>query len=1319
MRKIILSVIAVLVLTGMVFSQESMWVVPNSELIDKGPVKDDWKFPAMKTDPNKGLPKYLAPPSGRGVYTGITGYWDFQTNGGSLEYLEVSPANPNHVHAMMMVATDSGSTSAIGAARRTAYNFSSDGGETWGSTVRILNKGNIRSGYPQMTIQQFGANYLATIVNHAVHPNPADGENPLATTISLQQGLGSEFGDAIHVTDQFETMQPIWPMVKVSANGNTIVAAGRQAPNGGMYVTTFDGAAFANWEPLDLTVGGARSSMAVSPGGKVAISWFGYPEGASSDAYTIYFRESVDNGLTWGPKDSIAKEPNGYVRWDGFDMCYVGEKLYIVSQGGGFTGTSVTYASARIRIWDNVSRTSRIVIDSVNFPFLAKTMSRSQRGHAFGLSFPAVAPNATGTRLFVLADAFTQGVVDKDGWNYSDIVYTYSDDGGFTWADVRNLTRTNDLDERYVSISNYNPIINDSSWLYFGFQEDRIPGHNIVISDGDGRPVSKNAFKFMRVNTDYKPTKELVIIGTDLVNATGLRAVDVPETVKVIIKNDGLEANPTSVTITFKGGSFPAHENDGVKEVFNPVWGGLGGKYAFLKFNTLFIPKFPARDTTVFVRIFYTGDEDPSTNDGKKTISILPKRDLALSYLTQLNPLIQPKASVTPYIPQITWKAGILNLGGDPSTGANYLLRYSVNNGPVEQISRPPILYAKTDSVTVNFTPPSIGTYDLKVWPTLTGDIYYANDTLSMKLRAHQSNSFAIAYDDSNDAADSNWGVDSAKNDLTTGVRFTAPRRTRLLSADAVFTTSFRDTLADSVVVSVRSAGANDTSSGSILWKKAYIPNTPEGFPYIIRTTGNQWVSFPIDEELWFDAGQDFWITISFYLRPALKTTGRNFPQGTDYYPTPYKIQDPNNRSFFSENYGQTWHPLRENYYWVPPGPTNRIVLRNLVRAICLDTTLSDQISVRAGWNMVSIPVRREDLKTSLFPAAQSNAFTYEGGSYKIKDTLKLGPAYWLKFASAQNFSVFGGFVYETEFPVTTGWNMIGSVIKPTNISAITQEPAGIISSPFYEYGATGYALATQIRPGLGYWIKTNAPGKLKVSATIVAKEEAELADLSKFNSITITDKFKNSQTLYFGENTDGNFPIAYYTLPPSPPAGVLDVRFASQRLVEAYPAQFEGTLQYPISINADAYPITVSWNLSNRTRSFLIESSNEDKKQTISLSGDNGSTQIIRASSIILKIDSKGIPTEFMLGQNYPNPFNPSTKFEFAMPKNARVEVSVYDILGSKVATLFEGMKEAGYHSVEWNGQNSQGHIAPSGVYFIKMTSDGFSAVRKALMLK
>jgi len=85
-----------------------------------------------------------------------------------------------------------------------------------------------------------------------------------------------------------------------------------------------------------------------------------------------------------------------------------------------------------------------------------------------------------------------------------------------------------------------------------------------------------------------------------------------------------------------------------------------------------------------------------------------------------------------------------------------------------------------------------------------------------------------------------------------------------------------------------------------------------------------------------------------------------------------------------------------------------------------------------------------------------------------------------------------------------------------------------------------------------------------------------------------------------------------------------------------------------------------------------------------------------------------------FSLHQNYPNPFNPTTTFTFDVPKDANVEVSVFDILGRKVTTLLNEKKLAGTYQIEWNATTFS-----SGVYFVKMKSDGFTETRKVVLTK
>jgi len=85
-----------------------------------------------------------------------------------------------------------------------------------------------------------------------------------------------------------------------------------------------------------------------------------------------------------------------------------------------------------------------------------------------------------------------------------------------------------------------------------------------------------------------------------------------------------------------------------------------------------------------------------------------------------------------------------------------------------------------------------------------------------------------------------------------------------------------------------------------------------------------------------------------------------------------------------------------------------------------------------------------------------------------------------------------------------------------------------------------------------------------------------------------------------------------------------------------------------------------------------------------------------------------------YYLDQNYPNPFNPSTEINFGMKKAGAVEISVYNILGNKVATLFNGFKSAGKHSVVFNAAN-----LCSGVYFFKIAAEGFVQTRKMILEK
>lgn len=96
------------------------------------------------------------------------------------------------------------------------------------------------------------------------------------------------------------------------------------------------------------------------------------------------------------------------------------------------------------------------------------------------------------------------------------------------------------------------------------------------------------------------------------------------------------------------------------------------------------------------------------------------------------------------------------------------------------------------------------------------------------------------------------------------------------------------------------------------------------------------------------------------------------------------------------------------------------------------------------------------------------------------------------------------------------------------------------------------------------------------------------------------------------------------------------------------------------------------------------------------------------------IQIFSNELPAAYMLEQNYPNPFNPMTKLKFQLPKPGFVKLIVYDMLGREVAVLVNEQLNPGTFEVDWNALNY-----PSGVYFYKLETEGFTETKKMILTK
>ncbi len=138
-------------------------------------------------------------------------------------------------------------------------------------------------------------------------------------------------------------------------------------------------------------------------------------------------------------------------------------------------------------------------------------------------------------------------------------------------------------------------------------------------------------------------------------------------------------------------------------------------------------------------------------------------------------------------------------------------------------------------------------------------------------------------------------------------------------------------------------------------------------------------------------------------------------------------------------------------------------------------------VNVNRGWNLVSLPIELEDSsKNNVFPGSISHAYTLSE-EYVINDTLKRGAGYWLKFNSPHIYLLTGEEIKIDTIDVKTGWNLIGSISQPVNVSNLITEPENIINSKFYGYDS-GYKIVQVIMPGQGYWVKIRQNGKMIMS---------------------------------------------------------------------------------------------------------------------------------------------------------------------------------------------------------------------------------------------
>jgi len=115
----------------------------------------------------------------------------------------------------------------------------------------------------------------------------------------------------------------------------------------------------------------------------------------------------------------------------------------------------------------------------------------------------------------------------------------------------------------------------------------------------------------------------------------------------------------------------------------------------------------------------------------------------------------------------------------------------------------------------------------------------------------------------------------------------------------------------------------------------------------------------------------------------------------------------------------------------------------------------------------------------------------------------------------------------------------------------------------------------------------------------------------------------------------------------------------------------------------------------------------------------DENNNRVTNATYKLIQGTPSNLPMSYSLDQNFPNPFNPDTKITFAVPELSDVRISIYNVLGQEVRTLFAGQMERGTQTVNWDGKDATGKALASGTYIYRMTAGTFVETKKMMLLK
>lgn len=245
----------------------------------------------------------------------------------------------------------------------------------------------------------------------------------------------------------------------------------------------------------------------------------------------------------------------------------------------------------------------------------------------------------------------------------------------------------------------------------------------------------------------------------------------------------------------------------------------------------------------------------------------------------------------------------------------------------------------------------------------------------------------------------------------------------------------------------------------------------------------------------------------------------------------------------------------------------------------------------------------------------------------------------------------------------------------------------------------------------------------LWVFAEFIENSFYEVEDSLSFSSTfywrvrAVTDTTENSWSTAWSFTTEGNIPATVTLL--DPPDGSEDVELLTQFTWQTA----ERAEHYRFQLGTDpefASEIIVDSTSIESTEITLIDDLDPVTEYHWRVRGqndaDSGEWSPVWSftTGVVTAIHADEIPVNYTLLQNYPNPFNPTTIIEFGIPEGSDVQLSVYNMLGQRVAVLMNEYKNAGWHRASFDASSFS-----SGIYFYRLQAGDFISTKKLTLIK